>query len=84
MEKTVFMKVVFFAFLLSLSCLMEGEARVSGKMKDVTIQRGGSCASDNTCHDTCSGCKNTQCIFSQCVCTQCNTPRTSVRTESHM
>ncbi|XP_019098770.1 PREDICTED: defensin-like protein 266, partial [Camelina sativa] len=54
------------------------------KMKDVTIQRGGSCNNDNTCHDTCPGCKNTQCIFSQCVCSQCNTPRTSLRVESHM
>jgi len=61
--------------------LLEGEARMSG---DVTIQRGGSCNNDNTCHDTCPGCRITQCIFRQCVCTRCNTPRSSLRIESHM
>ncbi|KAG7650640.1 Defensin-like protein 266 [Arabidopsis thaliana] len=81
MEKIVFRKIVFVAFLLSLSCLLEGEARTSG---DVTIQRGGSCNNDNTCHDTCPGCRITQCIFRQCVCTRCNTPRSSLRIESHM
>ncbi|EOA34380.1 hypothetical protein CARUB_v10021905mg [Capsella rubella] len=82
----VFMKVLFLAFLLSLSCLMEGEARISsGEMKDViTIQRGGSCNNDNTCHDVCPGCLVTRCIFKQCVCSNCYTPPTSLHVESHV
>lgn len=78
----IHMLCVFLIFMII--GLLEGEARLSGEMKDVTIQRGGSCNNDNTCHDTCPGCRVTQCSFSQCVCSRCNTPQTSLRVKSHM
>ncbi|ESQ31655.1 hypothetical protein EUTSA_v10005663mg [Eutrema salsugineum] len=71
----VFRKVVLLAVLLSLSCALEGEARLSGEMRDVTIQRGGPCNNENTCHNHCPGCAITHCIFNQCVCTKCNPPQ---------
>ncbi|KAF8112595.1 hypothetical protein N665_0063s0081 [Sinapis alba] len=84
MEKMVFRKVLLLAFLLSLSCALKGEARVNEEMRDVTIQRGGSCNNDNVCHNHCPECAITRCIFNQCVCSQCNPPHQHLRIKSHM
>ena len=58
---------------------LEGEARVNGEMRDVTIQRGGSCNNDNVCHNHCPGCAITRCVFNQCVCSRCNPPQQQLR-----
>nr|VDC95685.1 unnamed protein product [Brassica oleracea] len=79
MEKMVFRKVMPLAFLFSLSCALEGEVRVNGEMRDVTIQRGGSCNNDNVCHNHCPGCAITRCVFNQCVCSRCNPPQQQLR-----
>ncbi|KAF3543788.1 hypothetical protein DY000_02006045 [Brassica cretica] len=81
MEKMVFRKVMLLVFLLSLSCALEGESR---QLRDVTIQRGGSCNNDNVCHNHCPRCAITRCIFNQCVCSQCNPPYQHLRIKSHM
>lgn len=80
--------LLLFVIIKTMLCVyigaLEGEARISGEMKDVTIQRGGSCNNDNTCHNHCPGCAITQCILNQCVCTRCDPPRPNLRVKSHM
>ncbi|ESQ31654.1 hypothetical protein EUTSA_v10005576mg, partial [Eutrema salsugineum] len=61
-------KVLLLGLLISLSCLwvakaLEGDANVGEDVKDVTIQRGGTCNNDKTCRATCPGCAITKCIF---------------------
>ncbi|KAH0922874.1 hypothetical protein HID58_022892 [Brassica napus] len=40
MEKMVFRKAMLLAFLFSLSCALEGEARVNEEMRDDVLSRG--------------------------------------------
>ncbi|CAH8358676.1 unnamed protein product [Eruca vesicaria subsp. sativa] len=78
MKQMVSSKVMLLVLFLSLSCAFEGEARVSEEMRDVTIQRGGSCNNDNVCHNHCPRCAITRCVFKQCVCSQCDPNPTHV------
>ncbi|KAG7551593.1 hypothetical protein ISN45_Aa06g022620 [Arabidopsis thaliana x Arabidopsis arenosa] len=79
MEKMVLSKVVLLALLLSLSCLWVAKAserstRVSQEVRDTKTQQGGPCTDDNTCHKICPDCILAQCMFKQCVCSECFFP----------
>lgn len=67
-------------FIFKISCMLyeglwaakalEGDAKVSVDVKDITIQRRASCYKDSVCRARCHGCAIKQCIFQQLMCLQ--------------
>lgn len=63
---------------------LKTEEKTSGQVRDVKPQRGGPCSNDNLCHNHCPGCRFTQCVDGECVCSICYTPPTDLGVKSHI